>query len=1113
MATSQNTVGTNAASSGSQHMSSKVGTASISLGARSKLSKTGQVQHRHNNLECAGPDAKAGADIVPLVVQSKASKAEDAGVETAPASIFARPSKAGLGIVPEAMEPEQQGVAAHIQMGARLNSAVTNSSRKKIKLKQVDPALLNLDNAPKKYRKAFEVAMQCQCAVKLVSCRPWELTVREVEEFCDILGGPVAGRIYIDRLDAFMELEQVPWSTRERIVLQRSIEDQFARCPHDCKKTTRCATGSCDAFGCKDVDSSGSQLNFEFVPPTFGYCLSPGDPRDTLLKSCTYKHLHHALTSGEVRQQLQMRDPEIRDKYYWAQYRQAEDLERKEQIEETQVLRKDMRTFLERNAKRNDAFVTLPMTLLFVVVFMSSVSEHLRIFTSSYVERGLEEWINGRDPNATATHSVQDIRTLWTWMRDVGVPGVLEDPIVDAEGFTRYRLASRNFLVGDIELHIQYLPESNRRDDNFWLLHTNVAKTYLKENPTQYLEAALASLEDLRRSPVGSSPFISEVYFRIITFNEDIGGFAHSAVQTSFDRFGHVKVVVYSSAIYTSLYDAWLPYIIDLCYGVLTVWVGVKEFFDLFIQSTSGLDGFRTYWNIWNLVDWLNISASALVAFSWVVLWNSIKSSNLRQLVGDDSMLIKPDLMVLSEHNMHELKDDIYFITRVISGLKVISATTYLTLVFRFFKAFESNLRLKVITDTLRNATTDLAHFFIVFTGVFTPFAISSHILFGQDFEEHASLTSAMQNGIKLILRDFEWYADTAPVVLGAVLPSGMPQFVLFTWFVVFQVFMVVIILNMLLGIIFEHYTRIAQNLALYPDAPEVWKQVDLYLRFARQTLRFISLDKLLIGLQSDQVNPDEQVSVESLSQSFEKMKPEQAHWLMEFLRNQVFRHKQSQEKRDASLVDESQIFEDTKAVHEEVFELARTIFEHSSDSEIKFVMNATIKILRKARKDGKALTKSLNALDQFVDIGLAKAPRHHTNVDIHEGDGSYQPPKASEVPRRPTIVVAPHEDEPLHPAKASMAQASSRPQKRPHSTKAATSSFVAVRMTGGSAVPRHKDTVRTSPASAPAKSKSSHASARTRHSEVADAGAGARGAARSTSSRRPKPSTVSSAA
>lgn len=931
-----------------------------------------------------------------------------------------------------------------IRMGARFQKATAFSTKTKVKrLYQVNPALLNLEGAPKKYRKAFEVAMQCQCAIRLVASQPWELHMNEVEEFCEILGGPVAGRIYIDRLDAFLELEQVPWSTCERIALHRLIEEHVEKDPRDAKKALRCATGATVDLSDRNPHLSCAASS-EFVPPSFGYAVSPGDPQDNLVKSCTFRHLYHALTSHELKHQIRMRDPDFRKQHYRQKYAQAEWLKRNQQIEETQVLRKDMRTHLEQNTKRNDSFVTLPMTLLFVAVFMSCVSEHLRIFTSSTVETSLKEWIDGRDPNTTATHSVQDLRTLWTWMRDVGVPGVLEDPILDEQGFTRYRLASRSILVGDIEVNIQYLPESGRREDNIWLLHTKVAKQHLQKHPAQYLQAALASVEDLRKSPVGSSPLIDEVAFRILTFNEDIGGFAHTAVVTAFDRFGHVRVVISSSAIYTSLYDTWIPYIIDLAYGVLTAWVSGKEAFDLVIQSTSGIDGFRKYWNIWNLVDWLNISAASLVAFSWWVLWNSIKSSNLRQLVDDDSMLIKPDLMVLSEHNMHELKDDIYFITRIITGLKLISAIAYMALVFRFFKAFESNMRLQVITDTLRNAMTDLVHFYIVFSCVFAPFAIVSHILFGHDFEELASMTSAMQNSIKLILRDFEWYGDAGPVVLNEVLPSGLPQVVLFLWFVVFQVVMVVIILNMLLGIIFEHYTRVAKRLSLYHDAPELWKQVNRYIKFVRETLGFISLDKLLIRLENDQVHAEERVSEESLLGSFEGMKSKQAHWLMEFLRQHMFRQHQVQEMWNESLFDERLILERAEAVYEEVFELRRQVLDVEVYSAVTSVLDAVVKILRKERRDGKALAQHLEVIERYLE--------------------THDPPAA--------LIVTP----PQAAAEQQGGQQSGRPLKRAQAAKAATSATAVVRLSG--AKPPKRELTASAPPKAP--SSASSVSART---------------------------------
>jgi hypothetical protein len=230
------------------------------------------------------------------------------------------------------------------------------------------------------------------------------------------------------------------------------------------------------------------------------------------------------------------------------------------------------------------------------------------------------------------------------------------------------------------------------------------------------------------------------------------------------------------------------------------------------------------------------------------------------------------------------------------------------SIVAKFFKAFGSNPRLTTVTNTFKSAAEDFAHFFIIFTTLYVPFCIVGHVLFGEDVEDFNSLYSSLLTGITVLFGEFGFYVDSsATLTMFEPLPSGMPIMALFTWYILYMFLVFIVLMNMLLAIIIDHYTKATYRLhhLAVDDKPPVWRQAAIYWRFKKQTKHYISFEDLRQKLDDDDepVHPEEMglVTEESLrdEKAFPDMTPENAEWFMKYLARE--KEKLDEFKRNSS--------------------------------------------------------------------------------------------------------------------------------------------------------------------------------------------------------------------
>jgi hypothetical protein len=557
---------------------------------------------------------------------------------------------------------------------------------------------------------------------------------------------------------------------------------------------------------------------------------------------------------------------------------------------------------------RHDAFMTLPITACYMFVFVALVTSHLRIHTRQYSEKALEDWVNGRDPRTDCENNVDTMEAFWEWLlgEEDGIRGVMgiERRAVSNSNWTQYKLAHHHCLLGDLKLsYMTYDGATNEK----WLLKTTTGESMLLSG-NDYKESAVQSAASLQADSTyrWDSSNIEKLQLRFTTFNERARMFGLTSVTITFFEWGSLFAKINSEVVSVEAYPTPLCYVWQALFSVIIFYMAFMEGKDMFHALMLGCGEFLDYWQFWNCVDWICILLGFALMCMWVACGVAMQSDSLSAIIDKDGT-INQDVMAMDEDSVTNIMTQVDALQMRFRFLHFIIAANTVSMVAKFFKAFSSNPRLKVVTDTFSEASTDFAHFFIIFFTLFLPFTIIGHVLFGNDIEEFGSMTAAFNTGVTVLMGDFEWYIDatSTATIYGetAFLPSGVPVILLSIWFVSYMFLVFLVLLNILLAIIIKHQTEVDGRLESQTDAYPIWTQVAKYLEFRRKTKGFkYSLEHIRRMLENDDDpahgdDREAEVNEETLQVAFKDMSEEQARYHMEVLREEVDKRKSLEDK------------------------------------------------------------------------------------------------------------------------------------------------------------------------------------------------------------------------
>jgi hypothetical protein len=655
-----------------------------------------------------------------------------------------------------------------------------------------------------------------------------------------------------------------------------------------------------DLFTVLDEDGSGL-LDFEEVALLLAEVLDPActmeqidlvyDLTEQQDAGVTVDELYRALTSGPVKEHLKRLQRENRLKH---QFEQALGIN-------AQVDRDLMVKSLKNTVEKDDAFKTLPHSMVSIGIFIFLVVAHLKVFPRQQVERGLVNWLTGYGQQLDGPYfkeHISDVGTTFDWLKASGLPAILGVCQEDTEGYSRCHVGTKNLLLGDIQMR---QTKQDGSEAEVWLLHSPQAVQFLSSSPAaakDYLGAATAAIDHLKAAKWADAD-TNELEIRFTTYGKQSNMFAVGAIQVSFDDFGISSERVVITSVPVKAYPPELGLqvffiLMDVLYCINWVIPMIKELKDMcHLMRISGLsDGFLSYWGLWNFVDWVSICMGVAVTVIWLLICMAMEAEEIIALLIEDGSewVLTPRAMLLDVTALEIADTKFADISSLFFTMHIVMGGATVSIMLKFFKAFQANPRLQLVTNTLVRAGSDIFHFLVVFSAVFLGFAVTGHILLGNDLVQFRSFAASIDTCFIVLMGEFGWYEGVSTSDNG--LESGLPYIILMLWFWSYMVFVLLIMINMLLAIILEHYTELVHEVSQDSDAVTLWKQTAQYIHQARKTRDHIPLAHLLCELEDDDTpcHQEKVVTTDSLSCAFPKMKYEQVAHLHTWLKDQARR-------------------------------------------------------------------------------------------------------------------------------------------------------------------------------------------------------------------------------
>lgn len=335
-------------------------------------------------------------------------------------------------------------------------------------------------------------------------------------------------------------------------------------------------------------------------------------------------------------------------------------------------------------------------------------------------------------------------------------------------------------------------------------------------------------------------------------------------------------------------YNLWLA-IPDLIFAVLLWNVFYGEMKELVPAAMNGLDGIKDYLKLWNVIDWIAIGFGFTTLSFWMVFVLKVSGelpevlkplpSNApdRAVFTNRSYLTSEEFdSVVDRFDFERQVAEIFRCAEEVAESHVVARRLIFVYLFilmlKFFKAFGSNDRLDIVIKTITGSAVDVAHFALAFALVFVCFAGSGMLLIGTTFEGYHTIPSALY---------FRWAENVEMDDIEGFEPWF--QVLAYFWFFSYLSLMSILMINILVGLIFEAYGRI-RSAAGEPET--LLEQVGEAVENLKETKNFIDMWYLICELEDDDfpAHPAELVTIRSLKKAFSKdrMTKQNAEYLIE---------------------------------------------------------------------------------------------------------------------------------------------------------------------------------------------------------------------------------------
>jgi len=510
--------------------------------------------------------------------------------------------------------------------------------------------------------------------------------------------------------------------------------------------------------------------------------------------------------------------------------------------------------------KRFFGCMSLPVALLFFMIFSVAARFHEDITNVYLVESGLREWIGG-----DKLYNIETIAQIWEWIDNDLLPKVfvqtdmygsklpqtewsrvlmynqLQGALAMEQQRSQKMMCSEVGKLQEIASHTWCYPASKIDDSPFGrpvnsVTNISLAPTSINHPDTPFSPAEDAAGRRLRlmrpeieerlpKSTAGKATYAAYLYpdvdivdlkayanylrqrrwldaqtnqltIKILLLNPEVGR----------PRLEQVKIVI-SFSRGGGMYS-WIrleSLFLQSHDGQLSIFVDLLWVMMLMVNTVWAMLKFCTACKIGNAKSqffnlWQGLEW-VIVVIGWgIVGFYALQSGQRASTIKALNEVVRtketPALREIADRELHETTETM---VQWMVYYRVVIAQYHLILMLRFFSAFHSQPRLAVVTSTLQATAIDLAHFLVVFFPTFIAYAISGLFIFGRRMEEFATPMASIGSCFKIAMEgEFDWQELSAEHFWTAVV-----------WVWSFMLLIVLLMLNMVLAIIMDVYTEV----------------------------------------------------------------------------------------------------------------------------------------------------------------------------------------------------------------------------------------------------------------------------------------------------------------
>lgn len=375
------------------------------------------------------------------------------------------------------------------------------------------------------------------------------------------------------------------------------------------------------------------------------------------------------------------------------------------------------------------------------------------------------------------------------------------------------------------------------------------------ERPLQSLQMRVRMLQDLEWLDAASN----ELIIQMLLFNAEVKIYTRVRLDFVFQRGGWITQNLDVRPVKSNTYPNVSYAIPDAIWILLVLFLFWQETKQLLRDKEEGT--LREYWmDLWNTLDWLSIILGMAIGIYFFFVVGSIESiTNSVEAMGEPPAMAAYEAArasgnkwaLLTQENLEfqnkvaEILESFEYLVAHMSFHRLCMFWYTIVIMLRFFKGFRGQPRIAVISETLMEASVDLVHFLIIFIVVFFNFALGGYVLFGAQLAEWSTLGMSINSCFSVMFGEVDYQAFHRVAPMTAAI-----------WFWSYVIVMILIMLNLLIAIIMEHYMSVKERVgesgqSIFEQAGQLLS--DLRWRFSYEGSRkSVPISDLLALISSD---------------------------------------------------------------------------------------------------------------------------------------------------------------------------------------------------------------------------------------------------------------------